>query len=91
MGFFRRAKSFKKKPAGFARHENTTVKGCSSHETIGEPLSPKDQFYLEVPSRQPVSILRRMNSDEVMRKRRCRYSKSKSQKPRYNSQQEDDD
>jgi hypothetical protein len=71
MGFFRRAKSFRKKPHGVAHHEqHYKMARMRSHETIGEPLSPMDQFDLEVPSRQPVSILRRMDSEEVMRKRR---------------------
>jgi hypothetical protein len=83
MAFFRRLKSCKSKksPGGGIKKmlspnnksDNVLpVETKKQEESVGELLSPKDQFDLEIPMKhtQPIGILR-IQSEDVMKSRRC--------------------
>lgn len=71
---FRRAKS-KRRPEvgeyGGLFLINATGRKAESDDSIGVSLSPRDQFYLEVPLKKPVGVLKKRRSDEWTKSRKC--------------------
>jgi hypothetical protein len=66
MGLFRRAKAKKRPEEGnygdFLLLDRPEIRRADS-DSIGEPLSPRDQFDLEVPVKRPVGILRKKSAE----------------------------